>query len=126
MKSNVTGYGYDIFLAGKMIERIANATCNDVGQYPDCCTSMVRLYNVTAPNWEFVAIGFSAEPCNVYFPCLMHNTETDDWAYSRSLVWFEGKQGFCWSGGHYNNTKDEAVEEFQSLINGLVYYTEDY
>ena len=124
--SHVTGYAYDIFNAGKMIKHISDAISTDISQYPDCCESAVKIYNVTAPNWEIVAVGFSGEPCNVQFPCLMHNIETDAWAYSRCLLWFEGKQGFCWNGGHYVDSKEEAVKGFQSLIVGLVYYTEDY
>ena len=126
MDSKITGYAYDIFKAGQMIKHISDATSNNVDQYPDCCTSFVRINNVTAPNWEFIAIGFSCEPMNVHFPCLMHNTETDDWAYSTSLIWFESKQGFCWNGGRYVKDKQTAVDEFQKLIAGLVYYTEDY
>lgn len=124
--SHMTGYAYDVFNAGKMIKHISDALCTDIGQYPDCCESAVKIYNVTAPNWEIVAIGFNGEPGDVSYPCLMHNIETDDWAYSRNLVWFENKQGFCWSGGHYNNTKEEAKESFSKMIKGHLYYTEDY
>lgn len=126
MNSKITGFAYDVFKAGLTIERISKATSNNVAQYPDCCNSAVKLYNVTAPSWEFVAIGFNGEPMSVQFPCVMYNVETDKWAYSRNLVWFEEKQGFCWSGGNYVNDKKTAVEEFQKLTQGLIYYTEEY
>ena len=89
MTGHITGYAYDIAQTGKTIEHIAKVTGCDVNKYPDACRTDARLFNVTAPNWEFVAIGINAEPCNVSCPCLMHNVQTDDWAWSRSVVWFE-------------------------------------
>lgn len=118
-----TGYGYDVAKIGTMLKHIEEVTgckIEDYGQDHE----MSRLVNVTNKNWEFVAIGISAEPCDVHIPCLMHNIERDEWAWSRDILWYEEKKGFCWSHGHYRSEKD-ARQEFADNIQGLVWYNSE-
>ena len=123
-----TGYGYDIVaVVMGIIYHIAQITNTDVlNTDTSATTPSGPIYNVTAPNWEFIAIGVLLEPTNVHVPCLMRNIATGEWAWSRDLIWYEDKHGFVWSGGNYCHTEEEARARFNEYSEGVIWHTEDY
>ena len=131
-KAHATGYAYDLKYASDMLAHIEECAQIDIREYATKDTaSDVLLENVTAPGWEFVAIGFATADPEGYtepsFPCLAHNRDTGAWVWARNLVWFEKERGFCWSNGHYTTEKD-AREQYDRRIKygGTVYHTEEY
>ena len=122
-----TGYGYDLVaIVGFIISHIAKITNTDVMEYYHATTTPdVPIFNVTAPNWEFVAVGAHVEPTNVHMPCLMHNIKSGGWAWSRDIIWYADKDGFCWSGGNYCD-EQTARAEFGEYADGVVWHNADY
>lgn len=119
-----TGYGYDMARLGNMMKHIEDVTGCRIDDY-GTNHEMPRLVNITNKKWEFVAIGVACEPQDVHMPCLMRNLETGEWAWSKDLIWFEEKQGFCWSHGHYTDEID-AREQFGNNCQGLIWYGEEF
>lgn len=119
-----TGYAYDIRHISTMMGHIEEVTGCTVDEY-HASIEIEPLVNVTAPKWEFVAIGLKAEPTNVHLPCLARNTESDEWMWSRDLIWFEDAKGFCWNGGNYRD-EQSAREQFEKHIDGLIWTARDY
>ena len=128
LRGQVTGYAYDLMCAYQVLTHIQSLTGTDLSQYHKSLKAIkteTPLFNVTATNWHFIAIGFRAHSGNVGFPVLARNVVTGDWLWSRDLVWYEKENGFVWSGGNYVSEK-EARAQFEKECDGIVFYTEAY
>lgn len=123
-----TGYGYDITtVVLSILVHIGTLTNTNPLDYYKGTEPQNRLFNVTAPNWEFIAVGLVAEPGNVNIPCLMRNIETGKWAWSRNIVWFEDAKGFSWAGGNYCDDEATARASFNEYCDhNILWCVEEY
>lgn len=124
-----TGYGYDIAkVVMSILVHIGTLTNTNPLDYYTGTEPQNRLVNVTAPNWEFIAVGLLAEPGNVNVPCLMRNIVTGEWAWSRNIIWINDSNGFAWAGGHYcDDDEATARSEFNQACQGnILWCVEDY
>lgn len=123
----VTGYAYDLMRVRETLAHIEDVTVTDISQYHESLSAtktQIPVVNVSAPNWQFIAIGFNAK--EVRFPVLARNKVTGEWLFSRAILWDEKEAGFVWSGGCYTDEK-HARQQFEKDTDGkVVFYTEAY